>query len=108
MSDTSFGQSFCRRRSSDRRAGSSGKISRSHSLEPLEQRSTDKVPVDDLSFANVMLSWRERIAADAAKKATVVDVTEVKPLSRSKTKHRSQEASPSTRRDDSERMYCLI
>lgn len=71
-------------------------MSRSHSLEPPEQRSSDKVQVEDLSFANVMLSWRERIAADAAKKATV-EVAEVKPQSRSKgsaLKHRSQDVSP--------------
>ncbi|KAG0614348.1 hypothetical protein M758_6G170000 [Ceratodon purpureus] len=85
-----------RRRGSERRAGSSGKISRSHSLEPPEQRSSDKAQVEDLSFANVMLSWRERIAADAAKKATV-EVAEVKSQSRSKSsalKHRSQDVSP--------------
>lgn len=97
---TFFAQSVDgRRRGSERRAGSSGKISRSHSLEPPEQRSADKAPVEDLSFANVMLSWRERIAADAAKKATV-DIAEVKTPSRSKSsplKHRSQDGSPSTR-----------
>jgi len=88
-----------RRRGSERRAGSSGRISRSHSLEPPEQRSADKEQAEDLSFAIVMLSWRERIAADAAKKASV-DIAEVKTQSRSKSsalKHRSQDASPSTR-----------
>ena len=87
---------LCRRRGSERRAGSIGKISRSHSLEPPEQRSSDKAEVEDLSFANVMLSWRERIAADAAKKATV-EVAEVKAQSRSKSstsKHRAQDVSP--------------
>lgn len=96
-----------RRRSSDRRSSSSsGKASRSQSLEPPEQRSADKVQVEDLSFANVMLSWRERIAADAAKKATV-DIAEVKPQSRSKSsasKHRSHDATPSKQRAASPRV----
>lgn len=88
-----------RRRGSERRAGSSGKLSRSHSLDLPVQTSANKVLVDDLSFANVMLSWRERIAADAVKKATV-DVAELKTQSRAKStalRHRSQDASPSTR-----------
>lgn len=86
-----------RGRGSERRAGSSGRASRSHSLESLEKRSADKVQVEDQSFANVMLSWRERIAADAARKASI-DMAEAKPHSRSKSstpvKHRSREVSP--------------
>lgn len=62
-----------RGRSSEPRPGfSSGRNSRSRSLESAEQFTMRKGPLDDLSFANVMLSWRERVAAEAAKKATSV------------------------------------
>lgn len=85
-----------RGRGSERRTGSSGRESRSHSLESLNQRSADKEQVEDLSFANVMFSWRERIAADAAKKATM-ELAETKSQTFSKStpgKHRSREVSP--------------
>lgn len=98
-----------RGRSSEPRPGfSSGRNSRSRSLESAEQFTMRKGPLDDLSFANVMLSWRERVAAEAAKKATSVveqsaaeEEAEAEAVSRSKSlppfafKQRSSDSSPS-------------
>lgn len=100
-----------RGRSSEPRPGfSSGRNSRSRSLESAEQFTMRKGPLDDLSFANVMLSWRERVAAEAAKKATSVGVqsaddeeeeAEAEAVSRAKSlppfafKQRSRDSSPS-------------
>ena len=97
-----------RGRSSEPRPGfSSGRNSRSRSLESAEQFTMRKGPLDDLSFANVMLSWRERVAAEAAKKATSVveqsaaEEEAAEAVSHSKSlppfafKQRSSDSSPS-------------
>lgn len=68
---------FARGRSSERRAMASSKASRAHSSQEVPEQFIEKPKADEEAFASVMLSWREQIAAESAKRA-VMELAEAK------------------------------
>lgn len=59
------------------KASASGKASRAQSSQELPEQFTEKPKADEEAFASVMLSWREQIAAESAKRA-VMELAEAK------------------------------